>query len=421
MSTLLLRRALLQPQGQTIDVRIAHGRYQAIGEQLTIGADDTVIDAEGQWLMPGLVDPLTRLREPGQTHKTTIAREARAALARGITWLGMAPDTQPPIDSRAVLELVDNRARAAGGAGVRAICSLTREQGLAELAGLQSAGAPLAADVGSPIQDAGLLRRALLYAASVSMPVLLQPIDLSLQGDGAAHDGPVAARLGLAGIPSSSETVAVARIVLLAEESGAEVLIGPLSCADSLPLIAQAQARGVRVSAMVSTLQLSLNELDLYPFRSFLHLQPPLRSEADRAALLQAVRQGLVSVLCSDHQPHDVDAQLAPFPETAVGASTLDAHLGLGLRLVQRGELALADLIERACLTPRRWLGLPAYEFSEGAPADCILVDPHRDLAMTPANLLSGGRNSPFLGWRLPGQVRLAVRGAQCWQPEIYE
>lgn len=419
MNAWLLRDVVLQPAGERCDVRIAKGRYQAIGKVLPAEAGDQQLEGQGAWLLPGLADPLTRLREPGQTHKTGIVREARAALARGITWLGLAPDTQPPIDSRAVLELIDNRARTAAAAGIRPLCALTRAGGLAELATLQAAGAPAAADVGQTIQDAGVLRRALQYAASVGQPVLLQPIEASLLGDGVAHDGAIAARLGLAGIPPSAETVAVARIVLLAEEAGAEVLVGPLSCADSLPLLAQAQARGVAVSGLVSSLQLSLNELDLYPFRPYLHLNPPLRREVDREALLAGLRQGLISVLCSDHQPHDADAELAPFPETAVGASTLDAHLGLGLRLVQRGELELGQLIERACHAPRRWLGLPPAVFEPGAVADCVLLDPHRDLVLSAENLLSGGHNSPFLGWNLPGLVRLSVRETHVWQAEL--
>jgi dihydroorotase len=415
MSSWLIRNALRQPSGERLSLRVRDGVYSAIGSNLQAEAADRVVDADGAWLLPGLVDPLTRLREPGATHKTDIGREARAALARGVTWLGLAPDTQPPIDSRAVIELIESRARGAGGAGVRPLSALTRGDGLAELATLRAAGSPAAADSGRPIQDTGLLRRALQYAASVDQPVLLEPLDLSLAGDGVAHDGPIAARLGLAGIPASAETVAVARIVLLAEESGARVLIGPLSSARSLPLLAQAQQRGVAVSGLVSSLQLSLNELDLYPFRSALHLRPPVRAEADREALLAALKSGVISVLCSDHQPHDSDAKLAPFPETAVGASTLDAHLGLGLRLVMRGELALDCWIDRACRAGRAWLGLPVAEFHVGAAADFVLVDPHQDLELTARTCLSGGHNSPFLGWRLPGRVLLAARAEHHW------
>lgn len=419
MSDWLIRNALLQPAGERLSLRLRNGVYTAVGSELSAGPGDRIVEADGAWLLPGLVDPLTRLREPGATHKTDIGRETRAALARGVTWLGLAPDTQPPIDSRAVIELIENRARQAGGAGVRPLSALTRGDGLAELATLQAAGSPAAADVGRPIQDAGLLRRALQYAASVDQPVLLEPLDLALAADGVAHDGPIAARLGLAGIPASAETVAVARIVLLAEESGARVLIGPLSSARSLPLLAQAQARGVAVSGLVSSLQLSLNELDLYPFRSDLHLRPPVRAEADRQALLEALASGLISVLCSDHQPHDNDAKLAPFPETAVGASTLDAHLGLGLRLVMRGELSLACWIDRACHAGRPWLGLPAAQFGVGATADFVLLDPHRDLQLGAENCLSGGQNCPFFGWRLPGHVLMAARAEHLWLAEL--
>lgn len=411
MSRWLIRGALLHGAGEPIDLLVDASRIAAVGPRLRVEAGSVarIIDANGAWLLPGLVDPLVRLREPGATHKATIASEARAALARGSTWLGLAADTSPPIDNTAVVEMIGHRSAAAGGARVLPYAALCRDGGLAELGNLNRAGCPLATDQGLPIADPALLRRALQYASSLDLPVLLQPIDAALSGDGVAHDGEIAARMGLSGIPVSAESVALARILLLAEEAQARVIVGPLSSAVAVEQIAQAQARGVQVTGMVSTLQLSLNELDLYPFRSALHLQPPLRSEHDRNALRAGVASGVIGLLCSDHQPHDADAKLAPFGESESGASMLDAHLGLALRLLQEKELTLPRWIDRVSLGARRWLGLSEPSWTADATVDLLLLDPHHERPLREEELLSAGRNNPFVGRHLGGRVLAAA------------
>ncbi|MCB1607908.1 MAG: dihydroorotase [Xanthomonadales bacterium] len=420
MSRWLIRNAQLLGQGETLDLLIDNDRIGAIGHQLEVSGDslERQIQANGAWLLPGLVDPLVRLREPGASHKATIASEARAALAMGSTWVGMAADTSPPIDSTAVVEMITRRSAAAQGARVLPYAALCRPSGLSELASLSGAGCPLATDQGQPIDDASLLRRALQYASSLDLPVMLQPIDAALSGDGVAHDGEIAVRMGLSGIPVSAETVALARILLLAEEAQARVIVGPLSSAAAVAQLSQAQARGVQVTGLVSTLQLSLNELDLYPFVRDLHLQPPLRAESDRLALIEGLRSGVIGLLCSDHQPHDADAKLAPFGESQPGASMLDAHLGLGLRMVLAGELSLTQWVERASLTARRWLGLPQATWEAGAEADLILLDPNFEMPLDSARLRSAGHNSPFLKRHLPGRVLAAAIGTHTFVAE---
>ncbi len=413
MSRWLIRGALLHGTGDPIDLLVDGPRIAAIGTQLPVDPSSVsrTIEANRAWLLPGLVDPLVRLREPGATHKATIPSEARAALARGSTWLGLAADTSPPIDSTAVVEMIDHRSTAAGGARVLPYAALCRDGGLAELGNLNRAGCPLASDQGQPTADPALLRGALQYASSLDLPVMLQPIDAALCGDGVAHDGEIAARMGLSGIPVSAESVALARILLLAEEAQARVIVGPLSSAVAVDQIAHAQARGVQVTGMVSTLQLSLNELDTYPFRSVLHLQPPLRSENDRSALRAGVVSGVIGLLCSDHQPHDADAKLAPFGESEPGASMLDAHLGLALRLLHEEKLPLTTWIDRVSLTARRWLGLSEPEWSAEAAADLLLLDPHFEWPLRSKDLLSAGHNNPFIGRHLGGRVLAAAVG----------
>ena len=414
MSRWLIRGALLNGVGDATDVLIDGELIADIGPALDVDPSTLAhcIEANGAWLLPGLVDPLVRLREPGASHKATIAAEATAALSRGSTWLGMAADTNPPIESTAVVEMIGRRSAAAQGAQVLPYAALCRESGgLAELAALSAAGCPIATDQGAPIADAGMLRRALQYASSLDMAVMLQPIDAALNADGIAHDGAIAARMGLPGIPSTAETVALARILLLAEECNARVIVGPLSTAASVEQIAQAQARGVRVTGMVSTLQLSLNDLDLYPFRSVLHLQPPLREEDDRTALLAGLADGVIGLLCSDHQPHDADAKLAPFGESEIGASMLDAHLGLGLQLVLDGTLSVTQWLDRASLQPRRWLGLNAPLWQTGAAVDLMLLNSHFEVPLPSCGLRSSGKNSPFIGRHLPGKVLAAAVG----------
>lgn len=400
------------------DVLFEPGRVLALDPDPSHCRDARVIEASGRWLIPGLTDLAARLREPGATHKADIRSEAQAALRNGITQLLVPPDTQPVVDSTAVVELILRRAREARGATVHLTGALTRGLGdetLAELGGLRAAGCIAVGNIGRPNGNSNLLRRALQYAASLDLPVHLQCIDPWIGAGGVAHDGRVAALQGLAGIPETAETLALARDLMLVEEAGVRAHFARLSCARSVTMIAHAKARGLPVSADVAMPQLLLNEHDLLPFRSEAHLLPPLRTSADRDALRAALSAGVIDAVCSDHQPHDADAKLKPFPSTEPGASGLDSFLGLGLKLVDDGLLTVAGWLERAALTPRRILGLEAPSLESGAIPDFVLVDPDFERSLTPQNMLSRGKNTPFRGWRLRGRVELAAIADRLW------
>lgn len=371
-----------------------------------------LVEAKGCFLLPGLVDLAARLREPGATFKADIHSEANAALLRGITHLVVPPDTDPVIDSTAVVELILRRAREARGATVHVIGALTRglgEESLSEMAALRAAGCLAVGNIGRPIGNNALLRRALQYAASLDLPVHLQSVDPWIGADGVAHEGRVAALQGLPGIPETAETVALARDLMLVEESGVRAHFARLSTARGVAMLAEAKARGLAVTADVAMPNVFLNDHDVLPFRATAHLKPPLRTVADRDALRAALSSGLIDAIVSDHQPQDRDGKLRPFPSTEPGASGLDSFLGLGLKLVQEGLLDITRWLERAALAPRRILGLGLPELSPGAVPDFVLVDLHHEERLLPENLLSRGRNTPFAGWVLPGQVRLAA------------
>lgn len=400
------------------DLLFQPGQVLAVDPRATQARGAEEVDGRGRWLIPGLVDLAARMREPGATHKADIRSEATAALLGGITHLVLPPDTRPVVDSTPVVELILRRAREGRGATVHVIGALTRELGeetLAEMSALRAAGSIAVGNIGRPLGNSNLLRRALQYAASLDLAVHLQSVDPWIGAGGVAHEGRVAALQGLPGIPETAETLALARDLMLVEEAQVRAHFGRLSCARSVALIADARRRGLRVSADVAMPNLYLNELDLLPFRSEAHLLPPLRTVADRDALRQALADGRVDAICSDHQPHDPDAKLRPFPASEPGASGVDSFLGLGLKLVADGLLSRAAWLERASLAPRRILGLPAPTLEPGSVPDFVLVEPNFERTLDAGSMLSRGKNTPFRGWRLPGRIDLAAIADRLW------
>ena len=356
------------------------------------------------WLVPGLVDLYANLREPGAVHKASIKSELRAAVAAGITSLLCSPDTRPCIDSTSVVELIHDRARHAAmeapAARLFPLCALTKnlaEEKLAELATLKSAGCIAASNADKAVSNSSLLQRALLYAASVDIAVHLHPIDRFLTSDGVAHDGRVAARLGLSGIPEIAETLALARDLMLIENTGVRAHISRISCAASVAMIASAKARGLQITCDVAIANLFLCDNDVLGFRANAHLRPPLRTAEDRDALRAGLVNGTIDAICSNHAPHDLDAKLAPFPMTEPGASSIDALLPLSLQLVHEGVISPARWLEVVSIAPGKIAGISAN--------DWILLKPNARIRMESDALKSRGKNSPFLGWELSGQV----------------
>ena len=388
------------------DLALADGRIVGL-DPAGFQADDT-LDAQGLWVLPGLVDLAVRLREPGEEHKGTVASECHAAVAGGVTTVCAQPDTLPPIDSPADVRLLRLKAEAAGSARVAVIGALTNGldgEHLSEMAALAEAGCVGMSNAQRPVPDLLVLRRALEYAAGLGLTVFAQPMEPTLGHGGCSHEGPVASRLGLAAIPVAAETAALGYWLALVEQTGARVHFGRLSSAAGVRLLARAIADGLPVSGDVSAHQLFLTEMDVADFNPQCHVLPPLRAERDRDALRAALADGSLAAICSDHQPHEIDAKLAPFADTQAGVSALETLLALSLRLVEEEVLPLAAAIGRVTHAPARILGLPCGTLSPGAAADLCLVDPQAEWELDADRLFSRGHNTPFHGWPFRGRV----------------
>jgi len=372
---------------------------------------DQEIDASGLLVCPGLVDLSARLREPGQEHKATIASETRAAASQGITTLCCPPDTQPIIDTPAVARLIRQRAEQAGFAHVIPLAALTQaleNKQLSEMAALKAAGCPAVCNI-TPITNTAILRNAMLYAATQDMTVILPPVDHWLSHEGSAHEGAVATRLGLPGIPEAAETAAVARDLALAEQTGARIHFARLSTAQAVRMVARARYDGIKVSADVAISSLFFTEMDVDGYDSTYHTSPPLRTQSDRSGLREGVAKGVISVICSDHQPHEADAKLAPFSATETGMSSLELLLPLTLRLVEEGVLSRSDAIARLTSGPAEALGLDSGTLSPGQQADLCLIDPQAVWTFRHDQMLSRGQNAPCHDWEFKGRVCLTL------------
>jgi dihydroorotase len=393
------------------DLFIADGKIAAIGAKPAGFAADKTIDAKGLVASPGLVDLNVALREPGYSRKGSIASETLAAAAGGITSLCCPPFTKPILDTPAVAELILDRARSAGHTKVFPIGALSKglagEQ-LAELVALRDAGCVAFGDGLESFRNNRTRRRAFEYAATFDLTVVLQSQDHDLAEGGLAHEGATASFLGLSGIPESAETVAVARDLLLVEQTGVRAHFSQLTSARGAELIAEAQARGLPVTADVALYQLILTDEALIDFSSLYHVQPPLRTAADRDGLRAAVKAGVIQAIASHHQPHEADAKLAPFGATEPGMSSVELLLPLGLSLVQDGLLDLPTLLARLSAGPAAALRLPAGQLAVNSPADVLLFDPQAS-TLAGETWFSKGHNSPFIGHCLPGAVRYTL------------
>ena len=394
---------------------VEDGRIVAVGRVPEGFAPERRIDAAGGWVLPGLIDVGVRLREPGHEHKATIASESRAAASAGITRMACLPDTRPVIDSPAEIDFVQQQAAADGHCHIEVIAALTQglegEQ-LSEMAALRAAGAVGVAQCLRPVRDLRLLRRAMEYAASQGLTVYLQPQDPGLAAGGCAHEGPVASRLGLPGIPAAAETAALGALLALVDQTGARTHFCRLSTARGVQLLRWAKDEGLPVSCDVAIHQLFLTEVDLGEFDAHCHVLPPLRSARDRDALRAGVADGTIDLIVSDHQPHEADAKLAPFPSTEPGISGLETLLPLALKLIEQG-LPRQRVLAALTSAPAALLGVAAGRLQQGAPADLCIVDPEDEWELDPERMLSGGHNTPFAAWHFRGRAQHTLLGTE--------
>ncbi|MFZ5511204.1 MAG: dihydroorotase, partial [Pseudomonadota bacterium] len=340
--------------------------------------------------------------------RATLESELAAAAAGGVTSLSCPPDTDPPLDEPGLVEMLKHRARSLSRSHVHPIGALTVRlagEQLTEMAELREAGCVAFSQANTPIANTEVLLRALQYAATFGFTVWLHSRDPFLGRNGVAHDGEVATRLGLPGIPYSAETVALATTLRLARDTGVRLHVARISCADAVDMIEAARRDGLAVSCDVSINHLHLSERDIGYFSTHANLIPPLRSLRDRDVLRQALADGRIDALCSDHTPVDDDAKQLPFDEAEPGATGLELLLPLTLKWAQEMRLPLERALARVTCDAARILGLDAGTLAPGAPADICIFDPQAALRVTRDSLKSQGKNTPFLGHELPGKV----------------
>jgi dihydroorotase len=390
------------------DVAIDDGRIVAT----LAGKPERVLDAKGLVVAPGLIDLAARLREPGEEYKATLESEMAAAVAGGVTSLACPPDTDPPLDEPGLVDMLRRRAQALARARVYPLGALTVKlegRQLTEMAELAEAGCVAFSQADAPIEDTQVLWRALQYAATFGFPVWLRAEDPWLARGGIAHDGEVATRLGLAGIPAFAETVALGTLLERVRATGARVHVCRVSSAAGVAMLRRARHDGLPLTCDVGVHHVHLSDMDLGYFDAQCRLAPPLRSARDRDALGAGLADGTIDCIVSDHTPVDDDAKHLPFAEAEPGASGLELLLPLALKWGVQAKLTLAQTLARVTSAPARILGLEAGRIAPGAPADLVVFDPQAPFRVSAQALKSQGKNSPFIGHELAGRVRATV------------
>ena len=378
------------------------------------------IDCHGRVVAPGLVDMRAFIGEPGAEHRETLASASQAAAAGGVTTVICQPATDPPIDDPATVDFVLRRARDTAIVHILPMAALTKGlegNEMTEIGLLKAAGAVAFTDGTKSVMNAQVFRRALTYACDFDALIVHHTEDMNLVGDGVMNEGEFATRLGLHGIPKAAETVMLERDLRLVAVTEARYHAASVTCMESLEVLRRAKEAGLAVTASATINHLALNENDVGSYRTFLKLSPPLRAEADRVALVAALKEGIVDAIISDHDPQDVEVKRLPFAEAAPGAVGLETMLPVGLRLVHDGSLPLLKLIHALSTRPAELLALPGGPLKAGAPADVIVFDPEVPWVLDRATLKSRCSNTAFDEARLTGRVtRTIVAGRTVYE-----
>ena len=366
-----------------------------------------IIDAQGLICAPGLIDMRVSTGEPGRENRETIATAAIAAAAGGVTSIVIMPETNPVIDDMSLVDFIKRRAENAP-VNVYAAGALTKDldgKTLTEIGLMSEAGAVMFSNGAQPIGDSQTMRRLLSYSASFNALISNRAIDPSLSKDAVAHESDLSSRLGLTGAPAAAERIMAERDVALAELTGGRLLIDMISSAEALEVVRRAKSRDLEVSCSVSINHLALNEVDIGDYRTFAKLDPPLREESDRLALLAGINDGTIDVIVSAHDPRPAGEKRLPFAEASTGAVGLETLLSVALSQVADDNLDLVAALAAMTCNPANLLGLNSGRIDEGAPADLILIDPHAPWICKSDALLSRSKNTPFDDRRLTGRV----------------
>jgi len=414
MSLLFTNARLIDPEAgtdQTGWLLLRDGQIAARGDGAAPAqtpAPDETIDCGGKCLAPGIIDIGVKVCEPGERHKESFKSAGLAAAAGGVTTMVTRPDTSPPIDSPEVLEFVTRRANEAAPVNVLPMAALTKGrdgQEMTEIGFLMDAGAVAFTDCDRVITKTKVFSRALTYARSLGALVIAHPQEPGLSAGAAATSGKFASLRGLPAVSPMAERMGLDRDIALLEMTGARYHADQITTARALPALERAKANGLDITAGTSIHHLTLNELDVADYRTFFKVKPPLRSEDDRQAVIEALRSGLIDILSSMHTPQDEESKRLPFEEAASGAVALETLLPAALRLYHSDQLDLPTLFRAMSLNPARRLGLPGGRLEAGAPGDLVLFDPDSPFVMDRFALRSKSKNTPFDGQRMQGKV----------------
>jgi dihydroorotase len=396
------------------DIFVVNGVVSEIGKPGAFSAQQTdkSVDATGKLVIPGLVDLSARLREPGFEYIATLESEMDAALAGGVTSLSCPPDTDPVLDEPGLVEMLKHRARNLKSANLYPLGALTiglKGENITEMAELAEAGCVGFSQAAEPIFDTQALMRAMQYAATFGFTVWLHPQEPYLSKGGVAHSGPVASRLGLSGIPVSSEKLALLTIFELMRSTGCKVHIARLSSAAGVELVRQAKAEGLPLTADVAVHHLHLIDIDIGFFDSNYRVLPPFRSQRDREGIRGGLADGTIDAVCSDHTPVDDDSKQLPFADAEPGTTALELLLPLALKWAQESDTPLVKALAAVTSHPAKVIGSPGGDLQVGNPADICLVDLNAHWVVTPEVLKSQGKHTPYLGRELQGRVSTTI------------
>jgi len=403
------------------DIAIAYGKITALtkpggSKEAGAGSDVDVIDATGMVVVPGLIDIHVHLREPGYEYKEDIASGAMAAVAGGFTTIACMANTDPVNDNGSVTRYILDRAAAANLVNLLPVGAATkglRGEALAEIGELSDAGCVAISDDGMPVADGALMRKVFEYARTFNLPVITHCEELAIVGDGVMNEGVNSTRMGLRGIPNAAEDTMISRDIALAELTGGRLHIAHISTSDAVEMVRRAKERGLPVTAEVTPHHLSMTDDAVNGYNTNAKMNPPLRGEHDREAVIQGLADGTIDCVATDHAPHSTIEKDIEFDRAANGVVGLETALSLILRLVEKGVLTLSQAIERMTAGPARVLGLEKGTLKSGTDADITIIDTAREWVVEADHFYSKSRNTPFDGWKMRGRAVKTIVGGR--------